>query len=85
MMEESVTLQVELPRRVYDFLKNQAKERNKTVEEYLDFIVQVDIAGTLLCIVSDQGGDPEELAFDLGLDGYISEGKRQCVGYEPVL
>lgn len=85
MMEENVTLQVKVPRNVYLFLKHEANERNKTVEEYLDFIIQTDIAGDLLCMVYDQGSDLEELAFDLGLDGYISEGRRQWVGYEPVM
>jgi hypothetical protein len=83
-MEESppVTVKVDLPKRVYDFLKNEAKLRNKTVEEYVDLTIQADVAGTLINITSDQGGKPEELAFDLGLDGYISEGKKQWADYD---
>lgn len=82
MTEEIVTVKVDLPKRVHDFLRNEARLRNKTVEEYVDFTIQADIAGTLVQIASEGKAKPEELAFDLGLDGYISEGKRQWADYD---
>ncbi|MDG6914003.1 MAG: hypothetical protein JRN44_01120 [Nitrososphaerota archaeon] len=72
----SYTVKLELPKEAYDFIKNEAKRENKTVEEFVDLCIQTEIASRLICLVYDEKRSPEELAIDLGLDGYIVEGKK---------
>ncbi|MDG6961584.1 MAG: hypothetical protein JRM89_04025 [Nitrososphaerota archaeon] len=80
--KETVALKIELPKRAYDFIRNEAKSLNKTVEEYIDVCIQESIAGTLIAItMGDRRLHPDELAVDLGLDTYISEGKKLYVDY----
>lgn len=76
-------MKLELPKRVYDFIKNQAKQWNKTVEEYVDFCIQLDVAGTLAELTMDERQTPDELAFDLGLDSYIIEARKSFADYDP--
>ena len=80
--EETVALRIELPKRVYDFIRNEARSLNKTVEEYIDVCIQESIAGTLIAItLGDRRLHPDDLAGDLGLDTYISEGKKLYMDY----
>jgi hypothetical protein len=80
--KDSVTLQLEVPKRVYDFIKNHAKEFNKTVEEYIDLVIQKDIAEVLAIKTRGHKEGPEELASDLGLDTYIMEGKKWVIAFD---
>lgn len=75
-------MKLELTKRVYDFVKNQAKQWNKTVEEYVDFCVQLDVAETIVELTMDERQTPDELAFDLGLDSYIVEARKKFADYD---
>jgi hypothetical protein len=80
--DSSFTVKLELPKRVYDFIRSQAKQWNKTVEEYVDFCVQLDVASTLVELTMDERQTPDELAFDLELDSYIVEARKKFADYD---
>ncbi|MDG7010278.1 MAG: hypothetical protein JRN43_01915 [Nitrososphaerota archaeon] len=79
--KEVVVLRIELPKQVYDFIRNDGKKFGRTPEEEVDRSVREKVAERLIEMTREKGEDPGRLAFDLALDEYIAPVKDCFFGY----
>ena len=80
--KENVALKIELPKRVYDFIKNEGRRFGRSPEEEVDRSIREKMAERLIEMTREKGEDPGRLAFDLALDDYIAPVKDCFFGYE---